>query len=98
MSDLGDRVNVMGPQRQKYDPGTVDYFAILLIPIDDWYIVPFEVMGRTNSSIHFTPEGVRQKYRPSVSRHPAHAQRFARWTAANSSASLPLRRLCTFRC
>lgn len=55
-------LNVMGPKRQKYDPGTVDYFAILLIPIDDWYIIPFEVMGRTNSSIHFTPKGKRQKY------------------------------------
>jgi hypothetical protein len=55
-------LNVMGPRRQKYDPGTVDYFAILLIPIDDWYIIPFEVMGRTNSSIHFTPKGKRQKY------------------------------------
>jgi hypothetical protein len=55
-------LNVMGPGRRKYDPGTVDYFAILLIPIDDWYILPFEVMGRTNSSIHFTPKGKRQKY------------------------------------
>jgi len=55
-------LNVMGPQRQKYEPGRVDYFAILLIPRDDWYIIPFEVMGRTNSSIHFTPKGKRQKY------------------------------------
>ena len=55
-------LNVMGPRRQKYEPGTVDYFAILLIPRDDWYIIPFEVMGRTNSSIHFTPKGKRQKY------------------------------------
>ncbi len=55
-------LNVMGPQRQKYEPGTVDYFAILLIPVDWWYILPFEVMGRTNSSIHFTPTGKRQKY------------------------------------
>lgn len=55
-------LNVMGPGRQKYDPGTVDFFAILLIPVDDWYIIPFEVMGRTHSSIHFTPKGKRQKY------------------------------------
>jgi PD-(D/E)XK nuclease superfamily protein len=55
-------LNVMGPRRQKYEPGTVDYFAILLIPVDEWYILPFEVMGRTNSSIHFTPTGKRQKY------------------------------------
>jgi PD-(D/E)XK nuclease superfamily protein len=55
-------LNVLGPQRQKYAPGSVDFFAILLIPIDDWYIIPFEVIGRTNTSIHFTPESVRQKY------------------------------------
>jgi hypothetical protein len=52
----------MGPQRKKYEPGTVDFFAILLIPIDEWYIIPFEVMGRTNFSIHFTPKSARQKY------------------------------------
>jgi hypothetical protein len=28
-------LNVTGPQRQKYAPGTVDFFAILLIPIDE---------------------------------------------------------------
>jgi hypothetical protein len=55
-------LNVMGPQRKKCEPGSVDFFAILLIPIDDWYILPFDVMGRTNSSIHFTPKGARQKY------------------------------------
>src|ERR1700722_443299 len=58
----GYSLNVMGPRRQKYQPGTVDFFAILLIPVDDWYIIPFEVMGRRNSSIHFTPKGKRQKY------------------------------------
>jgi PD-(D/E)XK endonuclease len=58
----GYSLNVMGPQRKKYAPGSVDFFAILLIPIDEWYIIPYEVMGRTNLSIHFTPESVRQKY------------------------------------
>ena len=34
-----------------------------LIPIDTWYIIPFEVIGLTNSSLHFTPGGkVRQKH------------------------------------
>jgi hypothetical protein len=55
-------LNVMGPQRKKYAPGSVDFFAILLIPVDEWYVIPFEVMGRTNSSIHFTPDSLRQKY------------------------------------
>jgi PD-(D/E)XK endonuclease len=49
-------------QRKKYEPGTVDYSAILLIPRDDWYIIPFEVMGRTNYSLHFTPTAKLQKY------------------------------------
>jgi PD-(D/E)XK endonuclease len=57
-------LNVMGPQRKKYQPGTVDFFAVLLIPIDDWYIIPFEVMGRKNSTLHFTPASKRQKYGP----------------------------------
>src|SRR5271168_2699122 len=52
-------LNVMGPQRKKYQPGTVDFFAILLIPIDDWYIIPFDLIGRKNSSIHFTPASKR---------------------------------------
>lgn len=55
-------LNVMGPGRKKYAPGTVDFFAVLLIPIDDWYVIPFEVMGRKNSSLHFTPGSRRQKY------------------------------------
>jgi len=58
----GYSLNVMGPGRAKYVPGTVDYFAVLLIPRDDWYIIPFEVMGRTNCSLHFTPRSKRQKY------------------------------------
>jgi len=41
----GYSLNVMGPKRKTYVPGTVDFFAVLLIPIDDWYIIPFEVMG-----------------------------------------------------
>ena len=38
-------LNVMGPQRKKYEPGSVDFFAVLLIPRDDWYIIPFEGDG-----------------------------------------------------
>jgi hypothetical protein len=50
-------LNVKGPQRKKYEPGTVDFFAILLIPSDEWYIIPYEVMG-----MHFTPKSKRAKY------------------------------------
>jgi hypothetical protein len=34
----------------------------VLIPVDFWYIVPYEVIGGSNCSVHFTPEAKRQKY------------------------------------
>ncbi|MFZ0293430.1 MAG: group I intron-associated PD-(D/E)XK endonuclease [Candidatus Sulfotelmatobacter sp.] len=56
--------NLMGmhPERQKYPPGSVDYFAILLIPVDTWYIVPFALIIATTRSLHFSPKSNRQKY------------------------------------
>lgn len=55
-------LNIIGPGRKMYAPGTVDFFAILLIPVDFWYIIPYEVFGLTNLSLHFSPAGRRQKY------------------------------------
>ena len=55
-------LNVMGPQRRKYEEGTVDLFAVYLIPVDEWYLIPYEVMGTKNLSLHFTPGSKRQKY------------------------------------
>jgi hypothetical protein len=55
-------LNVCGPKRQKYKKGTVDFFAVYLIPIDTWYIVPYEVMGETNFSLHFNEGSRRPKY------------------------------------
>jgi hypothetical protein len=46
-------LNIMGPGRKMYAPGTVDFFAILLIPVDSWYIIPYELIGLTNLSLHF---------------------------------------------
>jgi hypothetical protein len=57
-------VNVIGAQRRRYKPGTVDFFAVLLIPIDDWYIIPYDVIGGMNCSLSFTPENKHQKYAP----------------------------------
>lgn len=56
--------NLMGvdPERQRYPPGTLDFFAILLIPIDVWYIVPFERIIATTRSLHLSPRSKRQKY------------------------------------
>jgi hypothetical protein len=55
-------LNIMGPGRKMYAAGTVDFFAVLLIPIDCWYIIPYEVIGTSNCSLHFTPKAKRQKY------------------------------------
>ncbi len=38
-------LNVMGPQRKKYKAGTVDFFAVYLIPEEEWYIIPYEALG-----------------------------------------------------
>jgi hypothetical protein len=55
-------LNIMGPGRKMYAAGTVDFFAVLLIPVDAWYIIPYEVIGMSNCSLHFTPRAKRQKY------------------------------------
>lgn len=54
-------LNIHGPRRQLYERGTVDFFAVYLIPIDTWYIFPFERVAR-NFSLHFTPGSKRDKY------------------------------------
>ena len=54
-------LNGMGPGRKQYRPGTVDFFAVYLIPLDQWYIIPYEAM-REKLTVHFTPGGSRQKY------------------------------------
>jgi len=56
-------LSVLGAQREKYRPGTVDFFAILLIPIDEWYIIPYNAVGRSNRTLYFAPKSKRQKYR-----------------------------------
>jgi len=54
-------LNVSGPRRQLYRKGTVDFFAVYLIPIDAWYIIPFGDIGGS-FSLHFTAGSKRQKY------------------------------------
>jgi hypothetical protein len=54
-------LNVHGPRRQLYKKGSVDFFAVYLIPIDTWYILPFERVGG-NFSLHITAGSRRQKY------------------------------------
>jgi len=51
-----------GPKRCGYAPGTVDFFALYIVPTDDWYIMPYAAMGRDNRTLHFTPDSDQQKY------------------------------------
>jgi hypothetical protein len=51
-----------GAGRKMYEEGLVDFFAIYLIPIDTWYIIPFAAIGRTRCSLHFTPGSKRKTY------------------------------------
>ena len=46
----------VGSRRKKYEPGTVDFFAVLLIPIDEWYIFRFEVIGEMHCGFHSSPQ------------------------------------------
>lgn len=51
----------MGPGRKSYEAGSVDFFAVHLIPEDAWYIIPAEALGE-KLTLHFCPGGKRQKY------------------------------------
>jgi hypothetical protein len=54
-------LNMMGPGRKRYEPGSVDFFAVFLIPVNQWYIIPYAALGN-KLTVHFTPGGKRQKY------------------------------------
>jgi hypothetical protein len=46
--------NIVGPKRERYGRGQLDFFAVYLVPIDLWYIIPFEVV-EGNLSLNLTP-------------------------------------------
>jgi hypothetical protein len=48
--------------RRGYSPGTVDFFAIYLIPTDDWYVIPYAVVGERDANLYFRPGLKGQKY------------------------------------
>jgi PD-(D/E)XK endonuclease len=48
--------------RRGYAPGTVDFFAIYIIPIDEWYIIPYAVIGDRDANVFFKPGMKNQKY------------------------------------
>lgn len=53
--------NVVGRGHSGYAAGVVDFFAVYLVPLDVWYILPFEAMAGT-VSLQFTPGRKGQKY------------------------------------
>ncbi len=58
-------LSVMGPKRQPYGAGEIDFLAVFLIPIEEWYIVPHEKL-RTRfgpmCTFHVTPGSKRQRW------------------------------------
>ena len=46
--------NIVGRKRERYGSGLLDFFAVYLVPIDLWYIIPFEV-AEGNLSLNLTP-------------------------------------------
>ncbi|MGO9646611.1 MAG: group I intron-associated PD-(D/E)XK endonuclease [Terriglobales bacterium] len=55
-------LRLVGSHERRYAKGELEFVAAYLIPIDAWYILPFEeVEGR--SALHFTPGGSWEKYK-----------------------------------
>jgi len=48
--------------RRGYARGTVDFFAVYIIPTDDWYIRPYEVIGDRDANVYLSPGSKEQKY------------------------------------
>jgi hypothetical protein len=48
--------------RRGYAPGMVDFFAIYIIPTDDWYIIPYAVVGDRDANLYLRPGLKGQKY------------------------------------
>jgi hypothetical protein len=54
-------LHLHGWNEEVYAKGSIDFFAIYLIPIDAWYILPFEeVEGKL--SLHLNPGGRSEKH------------------------------------
>ena len=56
-------LNVMGPGRKQYKKGTVDFFAVGVIPGGEWYIIPYAAIGK-KLTLHFTAGSKRAKWAP----------------------------------
>ena len=54
-------LNVHGPGRKRYKEGTVDFFAVFVIPVAEWYIIPYAAMGK-KTTLHFTAGSKRARW------------------------------------
>ncbi len=54
-------LNVHGPGRKQYEKGTVDFFAVWVIPTGEWYIIPYAAMGK-RQTLHFTAGSKRARW------------------------------------
>jgi hypothetical protein len=54
-------LNVHGPGRKQYEKGTVDFFAVWVIPVGEWYIIPYAAMGE-RKTLHFTAGSKRARW------------------------------------
>jgi hypothetical protein len=43
------RAGIIGPQHERYARGKLDFFAVYLVPVDVWYIIPFDVVDKSYS-------------------------------------------------
>jgi hypothetical protein len=48
--------------RHLYPPGTVDFFALYVVPTDDWYIIPYAMVRNRKANVYLKPSMKKQKY------------------------------------
>ena len=46
---------LVGSTQVAYEPGVLDFYAVYLVPVDLWYILPFGAMRNASASILLTP-------------------------------------------
>jgi hypothetical protein len=51
-----------GSKHEPYEEGALDFYALYLVPVDLWYILPFGAARKTSVSIQFTPDREGHKY------------------------------------
>ena len=54
--------NLVGPGHRMYPEGVVDFFAVYLVQVDRWYILPYVAVKGTKGSVQFSPGRAGHKY------------------------------------